>query len=55
MISIEAHLRAAILRRAALLQPVSCGEGLELANYMIEGTQSQLALMEWGKKIEERS
>jgi hypothetical protein len=46
MIGIEFHLLAAILRRAALRQPVSCGEGLELANSMIEGTEAQLALME---------
>jgi CO dehydrogenase nickel-insertion accessory protein CooC1 len=32
MINIEAHLLAVIVRRAALLQPVSYGEGLELAN-----------------------
>jgi hypothetical protein len=51
MIGIEAHLLAAILRRAALRQPVYCGEGLELANSMIEGTQSQLALMEWKKNL----
>jgi hypothetical protein len=55
MIDIEAHLLAAILRRAALFQPVSCGEGLELGNSMIEGTQSQLAVMELKKHLEERS
>jgi hypothetical protein len=49
MIGIEAHLLAAILRRAALHQPVYCGEGLELANSMIVGTEAQLALMEWEK------
>jgi hypothetical protein len=48
MIGIEAHLLAAILR-AALRQPVSCGGGFELANFMIEGTESQVALMEWKK------
>jgi hypothetical protein len=47
MIGIEAHLLAAILRRAAFRQPVSCGEGFELANSMIEGTEAQVALMEW--------
>jgi hypothetical protein len=36
MIGIEAHLLADILRRAALRQPVTCGEGLVLANSMIE-------------------
>jgi hypothetical protein len=45
MIGIESHLLAAILRRAALRQQVSCGEGLELDNSMIERTRSQLALM----------
>jgi hypothetical protein len=49
MIGIEAHLLAAILRRATLHQPVSCGEGLELANYMIEGTEYQVAFIEWKK------
>jgi hypothetical protein len=49
MIGIEAHMIAVILRRAALRQPVYCGEVLELANSMTEGTQSQLALMEWEK------
>jgi hypothetical protein len=49
MIGIEANLLAAILRRAALRQPVSCGEGLKLANSTIEGTESQVALMEWNK------
>jgi hypothetical protein len=38
LIGIEAHLLADILRRAALRQPVYCGEGLELDNLMIEGT-----------------
>jgi hypothetical protein len=47
MIGIEAHLLACIMRRAALHQQVSCGEGLELANSIIEETQAQLALMEW--------
>jgi hypothetical protein len=47
MIGIGAHLLAVILRRAARRQPVSCGEGLELANSMIEGTEAQVALMEW--------
>jgi hypothetical protein len=36
---------AAILRRAALCQPVTCGEGLVLANSMIEGTEAQVRLM----------
>jgi hypothetical protein len=45
MAGIEGHLLAAILRRAALRQPVSCAEGLELANFMIEGTTTQLDLM----------
>jgi hypothetical protein len=49
MISIEAHLLAVILRRPALRQPVSCGEGIELANSMIEGMESQVAFMELKK------
>jgi hypothetical protein len=49
MIGIEAHLLASIPRRAALCQPVTCAEGLELVNSMIEGTQAQLVLMEWKK------
>jgi hypothetical protein len=49
MVGIEGHLLAAILRRAALRQPVSCAEGLELANSLIEGTTTQLDLMAWKK------
>jgi hypothetical protein len=49
MIGIEAHLLASILRYSSLLHPVSCGEGLELANSMIKGTESQVALMEYKK------
>jgi hypothetical protein len=49
MIGIEAHLFDVILQREALRQPVSCGEGLELTNSMIEGNESQVALMEWKK------
>jgi hypothetical protein len=49
MAGIEAHLLAAILRRAALRQPVSCAEGLVLANSLIEGTMAQVELMEWKK------
>jgi hypothetical protein len=49
MIGIEEHLLAAILRQAALRQPVYCGEGLELTNSMIEGANAHVALMEWGK------
>jgi hypothetical protein len=49
MIGIEAHLLAAILRRAALHKPVSCGEGLELATSMLEGMEAQVALMEFKK------
>jgi hypothetical protein len=50
MVGIEGHLSAAILRRAALSQPVSCAEGLELANSMIEGTETQVGLMNWKKR-----
>jgi hypothetical protein len=49
MAGIEWHLLAAILRRAALRQPVSCAEGLELDNSTIEGTKTQLDLMAWKK------
>jgi hypothetical protein len=45
MTVIEAHLLASILRRTALRQPVSCGEGFELANSTIEGKEAQVALM----------
>jgi hypothetical protein len=50
MVGIKAHLLGIILRRAALRQPVSCAEGLELANSLIEGTEHQLCLIEWKKK-----
>jgi hypothetical protein len=46
---IEGHLVAVILGRAELHQPVSCAEGLELANSMIEGTETQVGLMNWKK------
>jgi hypothetical protein len=49
MIGIEAQLLASILRQTSLRQPLSCGEGLELANSIIEGTQAKLALMDWKK------
>jgi hypothetical protein len=49
MADIEGHLLAAILCRAALRQPVSCAEGLELANSLIGGTITQLDLMTWKK------
>jgi hypothetical protein len=45
MAGIEGHLLAAIICRAALRQPVSCAEGLKLANSLIEGTSTQLDLM----------
>jgi hypothetical protein len=47
MVGIEGHLLAVMLRRAALRQPVYCAEGLELANSMIEGTETQVGLMNW--------
>jgi hypothetical protein len=50
MSGIEADLLGIILRRVALRQPVSCAEGLELANSLIDWTQTQVDLMEWGKK-----
>jgi hypothetical protein len=49
MSGIEGHLLAVILCQAALLQPVYCAEGLELANSTIEGTGTQIGLMNWGK------
>jgi hypothetical protein len=50
VVGIEGHLLAAILRRSALRQPVSCAEGLELANSTIEGTETQVGLVNWKKK-----
>jgi hypothetical protein len=47
MTGIKSHFLAAILRRAALRQPVSCAEGLALTNSPIEGTMAQVELMEW--------
>jgi hypothetical protein len=47
MTGIEAYLLADILRCAALHQPVSCPEGLALANLLIEGTLAHVNLMEW--------
>jgi hypothetical protein len=47
MNGIEAHLLADILRCVALRQPVSCTEGLALANSLIEGTPTQVERMEW--------
>jgi hypothetical protein len=44
---IEAHLLAAILRCTTIRQPVSCAEGLALANSLIEGTPTQNALIQW--------
>jgi hypothetical protein len=41
MIGMESHLLVAILRRSALSQPVTCGEGFVLANSMIEGTEAK--------------
>jgi hypothetical protein len=49
MVGIEGHLLAAILRQDALLQPVYCAEGLELVNSMIEGTETQVGLINWKK------
>jgi hypothetical protein len=49
MTGIERHLLAAILRRATLHQPLSCAEGLELANYLIEGTTTHLDIIDWKK------
>jgi hypothetical protein len=45
MAGIEGHSLAVVLRREALRQPVYCTEGLELKNYMIKGTSTQLDLV----------
>jgi hypothetical protein len=45
MTGIEGYLLAAILRIAALRQHVSCAEGLDLADSLLEGTATQLELM----------
>jgi hypothetical protein len=50
MIGIDAHLLGIILRRSDLRHPVSCAEGLELANSLTEGTHAQVDLMEWKEK-----
>jgi hypothetical protein len=50
MIGIEAHLLGPILHRAALRHPVSCAEGLELANSLFDGTQVQFDVMDWKRK-----
>jgi hypothetical protein len=47
MAGIEAQLLAAILRCAALHQPVWSAEGLVLANSLIDGTVAQINLMAW--------
>jgi hypothetical protein len=47
MIGIEAHCLGIILRCVALKQDVSCAEGLDIANSLIEDTQSQVYLLEW--------
>jgi hypothetical protein len=50
MVSIEAHLFGIIMRCTALIHPISCAEGLELANSLIEGTALQICLRERKKK-----
>jgi hypothetical protein len=49
MHKVEAHLLKVILLRGTMQQPVSCREGLELANSLIEGTPTQNNLVEWKK------
>jgi hypothetical protein len=44
------HVLKVILIRGAMRQPVSCAEGLSLANSLITGTVSQIQLMEWKKQ-----
>jgi hypothetical protein len=47
MHEVEAHLLKVILLRGAMRQPFSCGEGLELANSIIEHTVTQLQIIQW--------
>jgi hypothetical protein len=42
----DAHLVKVVLLRGVIHQLVSCGEGLQLANLIIEGTISQLQLIQ---------
>jgi hypothetical protein len=47
MDEIEAHLIKVILLHGGFCQPVSCAEGLQLVNSIIEGTVSQVQLIQW--------
>jgi hypothetical protein len=60
MHEVEAHLLKVILLHGAMHQPVRCGEGLELANSIIEDTMTQLQMIQWkqlhlGKSFREES
>jgi hypothetical protein len=50
MAGFEAHLLKCLIIRGATRQPVSCAEGLQLANSIIDGTISQAQLILWKKK-----
>jgi hypothetical protein len=50
MSGINGHLLAAILHRAALRQPIDYAEGLQLANSLIEGTETKSGLTNWKKE-----
>jgi hypothetical protein len=45
VVGIEGHLFADILRCATIRQPVSCAKGLTLANFLINETPAQTALI----------
>jgi hypothetical protein len=47
MAGIEAHLLKYLLFCGAMIHSVSCAEGLQLANSLIEGTVSQTHLIRW--------
>jgi hypothetical protein len=60
MHEVEAHLLKVILLRGVMRQPVSCGEGLELADLIKEDTVTQLQMIQWkqlhlGKSFREKS
>jgi hypothetical protein len=44
---IEAHLQKCLPLYGAMIQPVSCADGLQLTNSLIEGTVSQAQLSGW--------
>jgi hypothetical protein len=50
MQKVGAHVLKVILIRGAMRHPVSCAEGLALANSLITGTVSHMQLIKWKKK-----